>query len=141
AAARVVSAEGAALTHRVLKSMLLAKLKQATVVLLTVSALGGSAGVFAYPVARQEGARVQEGGPGQQRKLREGPTRDVRVPAEQRTAAGATQASGIKAGRQSRRQTIGQGTAAGHLGPDRQHGQRQEERPSRCKTSKVEAVL
>ncbi|HZV06895.1 MAG TPA: sigma-70 family RNA polymerase sigma factor [Gemmataceae bacterium] len=51
-----VSAEVAALTHGMLKSMLLAKLKLTTAVLLTATALSGSAGVFAYRVAGQSAA-------------------------------------------------------------------------------------
>jgi uncharacterized protein (TIGR03067 family) len=54
AVAGVVSAEVAALTQATLKSMLLAKLKLTTVVLLTAAALSGSAGVYAYRVAGQE---------------------------------------------------------------------------------------
>lgn len=50
----VVSVEVAALMHSTLKSLLLAKLKLATAIVLTVAALGGSAGVFAYQAARQE---------------------------------------------------------------------------------------
>jgi RNA polymerase sigma factor (sigma-70 family) len=48
AGAGVLSAEVAALMHRVLGSMLLAKLKLTTAVLLTVAALGASAGVVSY---------------------------------------------------------------------------------------------
>jgi RNA polymerase sigma factor (sigma-70 family) len=54
-----VSAEVAALTQGMLKSMLLAKLKLTTAVLLTATALGGSAGVFAYRVVGQSAATSQ----------------------------------------------------------------------------------
>jgi RNA polymerase sigma-70 factor (ECF subfamily) len=52
--ATLVSVEVAALTERMLKSMLLVKLKLATAVLVAVSVLGGSAGVLAYQASRQK---------------------------------------------------------------------------------------
>ncbi len=52
----VVSSEVAALMHGTLKSMLLAKLKLTTAVLLTVATLGGSAGGYAYHLTNQTAA-------------------------------------------------------------------------------------
>jgi RNA polymerase sigma factor (sigma-70 family) len=56
AAVGAVSSEVAALTHGMLKSMLLAKLKLTTAVLLTVVTVGGSAGGFAYHLTNQAAA-------------------------------------------------------------------------------------
>ena len=56
----VVSSEVAALMHGTLKSMLLAKLKLTTAVLLTVATLGGSAGGFAYHLTSQAAAQPEE---------------------------------------------------------------------------------
>jgi RNA polymerase sigma factor (sigma-70 family) len=56
AASGALSAGVAALTQDMLKSMLLAKLKRTTVVLLTALALGGGAGGFAYHRAGQAAA-------------------------------------------------------------------------------------
>jgi RNA polymerase sigma-70 factor (ECF subfamily) len=60
-AAGAVSAEVAALTTRVLKGMLLAKLKWATAVLLAVAAVGGGITAFAHrtPDAGREEARLE----------------------------------------------------------------------------------
>jgi uncharacterized protein (TIGR03067 family) len=89
AAAGVVSAEVAALTHGMLKSMLLAKLKLATTVLLTVAALSGSAGVFAYHITGKTGALPEVSERSQQANLREAPSRSVELPPEQPKEAAA----------------------------------------------------
>jgi RNA polymerase sigma-70 factor (ECF subfamily) len=52
----VVSAEVVALSRKVVKSMLLAKLKLTTAALLTVAVVGGGTGVFAYRAAAPENA-------------------------------------------------------------------------------------
>ncbi len=55
----VVSSEVAALMHGTLKSMLVAKLKLTTAVLLTVATLGGSAGGYAYHLTSQAAAQPE----------------------------------------------------------------------------------
>jgi RNA polymerase sigma factor (sigma-70 family) len=67
--AGVVSAEVAALTEGVLKAMLLTKLKIATVVLLTVGALGIGAGVFTRPAQVNGQAPAQ--GPAPDERLKQ----------------------------------------------------------------------
>jgi RNA polymerase sigma-70 factor (ECF subfamily) len=78
-AAGAVSAEVAALTQGVLKSMLLAKLKVTTAVLLTVAALGGSAGGFAYHLSAQAAAPPEVSGSNQQPSLPEGGSRNAEL--------------------------------------------------------------
>jgi RNA polymerase sigma factor (sigma-70 family) len=62
AAVGAVSSEVAALMHGMLKSMLLAKLKLSTVVLLTVATVGGSAGGYAYHLTSQAAAPSEANG-------------------------------------------------------------------------------
>jgi RNA polymerase sigma-70 factor (ECF subfamily) len=83
AAAGALPAEVAALMHGMLKSMLLAKLKRTTAVLLTALALSGSAGVFAYRVAGSEAGPREANGSSLQPDARDAVRRIADLPQEQ----------------------------------------------------------
>ena len=87
AAAGVLSAEVAALTQGMLKSLLLAKLQlTTTAALLLAVALGGSAGGYAYHLSARASAPSEVSGSNQQPNLPEGESRNAEVPPEPQEA-------------------------------------------------------